>query len=156
MIFRIGDHWWLMRLEIFKIIINLKVMQVVPYLCTLHINKFFFSEKLIFSFLICLLTQLKNMSTIIIIMVRIACCKHKCYVLCLCFFTFILMRFIDYDMHIIIIPIDCNHVINFQFLLPDFFFVLRLALYSMSIGRTYVRHCNRYRAKKKMYRKSVL
>lgn len=73
-----------------------------------------------------------------IIIVRIACCKHKCYVLCLCFFTFILMRFIDYDMHIIIIPIDCNHVINFQFLLPAFC----VLYYSLSIrcqwNRTYV------------------
>lgn len=69
---------------------------------------------------------------------RIACCKHKCYVLCLCFFTFILMRFIDYDMHIIIIPIDCNHVINFQFLLPAFFCLILFTVNSMSIGRTYV------------------
>ena len=91
----------------------------------------FFSLCLFFSFT----NEEKNNK---IIIVRIACCKHKCYVLCLCFFTFILMRFIDYDMHIIIIPIDCNHVINFQFLLPAFC----VLYYSLSIrcqwNRTYV------------------
>lgn len=116
---------------------------------SLHIdilNKllFFFvqSEKLIFSFLISLALPFFNFTNEEknnkIIIVRIACCKHKCYVLCLCFFTFILMRFIDYDMHIIIIPIDCNHVINFQFLLPAFC----VLYYSLSIrcqwNRTYV------------------